>query len=415
MEPPNRCVSRADEAYARATFISGVCFAAIAVCYFASARSFSLAKPPIDFAGFALGRDFLNAWMGGRSAFSGGPAPWFDPANYEAALRQVTGWPALHGYQWSYPPHLILFIWPLGTLPYLPAYALWCLVGLALYLAAAWSGGVTRRDMLFLAAAPAVAVNVLGGQNGFLTAALLVGGLANLDRRPILAGILFGILTIKPQFGLLIPLLLLLTGRWRVIIAASAATAVFVAATAIWFGPNVWTEFFRKVMPLQQQAIADAGRLAWPVCSAFVDARRIGLAPAPAWLVQAVVSAAAAMLVVWTYMRRRDGDLSLALFVTATFLFTPYMLNYDMVVFGFVIARLRARPDNTLADHLLALAVWSLPVAMVPLGLAHVPVAIPLLAVFAGRLVWRLARAPSSRGLVAGESLAAFDGVVAYD
>ena len=74
--------------------------------------------------------------------------------------------------------------------------------------------------MLFLAVAPGVAVNVFFGQNGFLTAALLIGGLVNLDRRPILSGILFGMLTIKPQFGLLLPVLLLITGRWRVIAAA---------------------------------------------------------------------------------------------------------------------------------------------------------------------------------------------------
>ena len=39
--------------------------------------------------------------------------------------------------------------------------------------------------------------------------------------------------------------------------------------------------------------------------------------------------------VVWAYWKRRDPALSRALFVTATFLVTPYILNYDMVVFGF--------------------------------------------------------------------------------
>src|ERR1700688_1891744 len=79
--------------------------------------------------------------------------------------------------------------------------------------------------------------------------------------------------------------------------------------------------------------------------------------------------------------------LSLALFVTATFLFSPWMLNYDMVVFGFVVALLRQRDDNTLADHRLALAVWTLPVTMLLFGAAHIPIAMLVLPAFAGRLI----------------------------
>ncbi len=155
-------------------------------------------------------------------------------------LRQLSGYPDFPDLFWSYPPHLILFVWPLGLLPYLPAYALWRAGGLALYLWAARRGGVEKKHMLFLAVAPGVAVNVFFGQNGFLTAALLIGGLVNLDRRPVLSGILFGILTVKPQFGLLVPVLLVITGRWRVIAAAILTTIVLVAATSVWFGPGIW-------------------------------------------------------------------------------------------------------------------------------------------------------------------------------
>src|SRR5580700_8145034 len=197
----------------------------------------------LDPGGFPVGRDFLNTWMGGHSVFSGGPAAWFDFPVYNAEVQQVTGDPNLPPLFWSYPPHLLLFIWPFGLLGFLPAYALWCIIGLALYVRASLAGGVDRRQWIFLAVAPAVAVNVFLGQNGFLTAALLIGGLANLDRRPIVAGILFGILTIKPQFGLLLPVMLVMTGRWRVIAAAVITTAALVALTAVWFGTDIWTEY----------------------------------------------------------------------------------------------------------------------------------------------------------------------------
>jgi alpha-1,2-mannosyltransferase len=360
-----------------------------------------------DPGGFPVGRDFLNTWMGGRSVFSGGPAAWFDFHVYNAEVQKVTGDPDLPPLFWSYPPHLLLFIWPFGLLGFLSAYALWCIVGVALYVWASLAGGVDRKYWVFLAVAPAVAVNVFLGQNGFLTAALLIGGLANLERRPIVAGILFGILTIKPQFGLLLPVMLVMTGRWRTIAAAAVTTVVLVALTALWFGADIWTEYLQKVVPQQHWMLITAGNHAWPiVSSAFVNARLIGLSDDWAWAVQAISSCCALAVVVWTFWRRRDPVLSQAVFVTATFLFSPWMLNYDMVVFGWVVALLRAREDETYADHALSLAVWTLPILMFPFGFSHLPIALVVLPAFAIRLVWRLARG-EPRGLAAPARVAA--------
>jgi alpha-1,2-mannosyltransferase len=395
---PGQRVQTTDEFYAWCA-VSGIALlAALELSYLAIAQSFSFAAPSIDPFGYAVGRDFINSWMGGRSAFSGGPAPWFDVATYNAALREITGRADFPIHFWSYPPHLVLLLWPLGLLPYLPAYALWCVGGLMLYLFAAQSGGASRRHMLFLAVTPAVIVNVFFGQNGFLTAALLIGGLANLERRPIISGMLFGLLTIKPQFGLLVPVLLVLTGRWRVMLAAVATAAALGLMTALWFGADVWSAYVRLVVPQQHWILQQAGDFGWStVASAFVNARLIGLSPDAAWVVQGVVSGCALAMVVWTFWRKRDPALSLALFVTATFLFSPWMLNYDLVAFGLVIVLLRERSDNTVADTALSLAVWSLPVAMLLFNPLHIPVALVVLPAFAGRLVWRLAHAGARR------------------
>jgi alpha-1,2-mannosyltransferase len=361
----------------------------------------------LDPGGFPVGRDFLNTWMGGRSFFSGGPAAWFDFHAYNAEVQRVTGNPDLPPLFWSYPPHLLLFIWPFGLFGFLPAFALWCVVGLALYVWAALAGGVDRRAWVFLAVAPAVVVNVFLGQNGFLTAALLIGGLTNLERRPIVAGILFGILTIKPQLGLLLPVMLVMTGRWRTIAAAVVTAAVLVALTTLWFGADIWTEYLQKVMPQQRGLLITAGNNGWPiVSSAFVNARLIGLSDDWAWAVQAVSSCCALAAVVWTFWRRRDPVLSQALFVTATFLFSPWMLNYDMVVFCWIIALLRTREDQTYADHALLLAVWILPIVMFPFGFSHLPIALVVLPLFAARLVWQLAYG-ERRGVAAPVQVAA--------
>jgi hypothetical protein len=382
-----------ETAYVVFTVVAGAILLSVLISDFQLAAAQSFPSFILDSGGYPVGRDFLNTWMGGRSVFSGGPAAWFDFHVYNAEVQKVTGDPNLPPLFWSYPPHILLFIWPFGRLGFLSAYALWCVVGVALYVWAALAGGVDRRGWIFLAVAPAVTLNVFLGQNGFLTAALLIGGLANVERRPIVAGILFGILTVKPQFGLLLPVMLVMTGRWRVIASAVVTTAALVAATAFWFGTDIWIQYLQKVVPQQHYLLIAAGDHAWNiVSSAFVNARLAGLSDDWAWTVQAVSSCCAFGAVIWTFWRRRDPVLSQALFVTATFLFSPWMLNYDMVVFGWIVALLRPRADETYADHALSLAVWTLPALMLPFGASHIPIALIVLPLFAGRLVWRLAR-----------------------
>jgi alpha-1,2-mannosyltransferase len=390
-------VSNADTIYAAFTIAAAAVLATLVWLDFSFYKSQSFGAFAFDPSGYAVGRDFLNTWMSGRSAFSGGPAAWFDYPAYNAAPQAVTGHAHYPLHFWSYPPDLVLFTWPLGLLPFPAAYVLWCVGGLALYVWAARSAGVDRRHLLFLAVAPGVAVNVFYGQNGFLTAALLIGGLTQLDRRPILAGILFGILTIKPQLGMLLPVVLIMTWRWRTIAAASLTAAVLAAATALWFGPHIWVDYFRKVTPQEHWLLIQAGNSGWTfVSSVFVNARLAGLNDAWAWAMQGLASAGALAAIVWCFWRPRDTVLSLALLVTAIFLFSPYTLSYDLVIFGFVVARLRERSNNTAIDHALILAVWTLPLAMMPLGAMHIPVAPAVLAAFAGRLVWRLARGEST-------------------
>jgi len=398
--------SDAKHLYLNLTVAAGVFCVVLELGYFyfflqGHAPAFEL--PSVDGYGYAIGRDFLNTWMGGRAAFSGGPAAWFDLATYNAELQRIVGDRQIVNHFWSYPPHLLLFIWPFGLLPYLPAYVLWCAAGLALYLLAAWCGGLSRRDLPLVALAPGVFVNVFFGQNGFVTAALLIGGLTNIDRRPIRSGLLFGVLTVKPQFGLLLPVLLAMTGRWRVIAAATVTAVTLAGLTSLWFGADVWLEYVRKVMPQQHWLLTDgSGTLLLMVSSAFVNARVVGLSLEAAWLVQAVSSCCALAMVIWTFRHKRDPDLSFALFVTATFLFSPWMLNYDMALFGWIVVLLRERTDNTAVDHLLALAVWVLPLAMLVFGVARIPIAMLVLPTFAGRLMWRLAR-PEVSPIIAGE------------
>jgi alpha-1,2-mannosyltransferase len=241
-----------------------------------------------------------------------------------------------------------------------------------------------------------VTVNIWCGQTGFLVAALLVGGLIQLDRRPVLAGILFGMLSIKPQLGLLLPLMLALTGRWRTIAAAAATIALLVAAAGLAFGPKVWTAYVNDAMPTQTAVLLkDFEHYMVHMPTAFYSMKSARLPLSVAVWTQALVSAFAVLAVAWTFWRRRQRDLSNALFVTATFLVTPYAFNYDMVAFGWVALLLMERGDNNTWDYGIMLAVLAVPFLTVPIGMAGLPLAfLPVLAL-AGRLLWRIRQAES--------------------
>ncbi len=81
-----------------------------------------------DVNGYALGRDFLNAWVYGRGLERRGRALLRHPPHNQH-LAALTGWdyPAQ---QWSYAPHFMLVMAPFGLMPYLPALALWTALSL---------------------------------------------------------------------------------------------------------------------------------------------------------------------------------------------------------------------------------------------------------------------------------------------
>ena len=371
-----------DDIYAKASFGAGVFFVVFYVGYLAGTH------PPYDAFGYLIGRDFVNTWMGAQAALHGEVHRLFDFPVYSEYLHAV--FPTLPKHNWSYPPDLLLFIWPFAFLPYLGAYALWCAAGLGVYLGVAHRLGISKKGLVFLLVGPAVAINLFAGQNGFFTAALLIGGLSLLDRRPLAAGICFGLLTIKPQLGLLIPLALLLEGRWRTIAAASVTFATLFVVTCAVFGVSVWSDYFALAVPFQTQVMNHgSGMIPVMMPTAFMNARVVGLPHTIAFYVQLPFTLLAMAAVVWTFIRRRDPVLSRAVLVTAIFVVTPYAFNYDMAVFGWLVWTLRER-FSAPGDTRLLLIVWTLPVTEMLMGLAHLPGSALVLPALLLRLVWML-------------------------
>ena len=223
--------------------IAGAGFAALTAMFYVWKLSWT-GQIPRDGSTLVIGRDFLNFWMYGRAAWLPEPSRFYDPHLYNDALAALLG-PDYPRQNWSYPPTIMLLAAPFGRIGYFAALALWTVRGFRS--SPRWRAAACDRRLLIpILCSPAAVFCLISGQSSFLTAAMLLTIMALLDRRPVLAGILIGLLTLKPQLGLLFPVLLAASGRWRVFAVAGITALLLAAAATAVFGPQVWIDFVQK-------------------------------------------------------------------------------------------------------------------------------------------------------------------------
>ena len=236
-------------------------------------------------------------------------------------------------HNWSCPPHALLYTWLLGYFSYFAAYALWCVGGIATFYYACHRLTGHRYDSLVLALAPCTFVNISYGQNGFITGSLILLSFAVMKPRPILAGVLIGLLTFKPQLGVLFPILLLMLRQWTVIISASVTTVCLFAASALAFGLEPWGSYFIDVMPLQKIILQNAqAPFSDMVPSLYMTGKTLGLGDAMSMSLQTISTVFAILGVIWVWGRARDYALQIAFSCVAILLLSPYVVIYDMMV-----------------------------------------------------------------------------------
>jgi hypothetical protein len=244
-----------------------------------------------------------------------------------------------------------------------------------------------RRLLIPMLFSPAAIFCLMSGQNSFFTTAMLFVALSCLDRRPYLAGILIGLLTLKPQLGLLFPILLVVSGRWRVFLVAGVTAALVVAITAAEFGLQVWSDFISKGIPIQNNLIlADPERVATPFYpTIFMNIRGLDTSYATAMMVQLCFTALAIGAVVYAHRFRKDSDpqLLMALFLSCSVFAVPYLLAYDTLAMTCIAVILLAGDKLDTRGQIAAKLVYWLPLIQIGLGQFHIagPAVIP--AIFA--------------------------------
>jgi hypothetical protein len=297
-----------------------------------------------DYQGRPLGTDFSNVYAAGTYVLDGNATAPFSPPAQFAREKQIFG-ENTQFYGWHYPPFFLFVAALLALMPYALALAVWQGVTFAFYLFSISrivpSSPGARRDSLWwlLALAfPAVFVNIGHGHNGFLTAALIGLALVHLPMRPILAGVLFGLLAYKPQFGLLIPLVLVAGGYWRAFAAAAATVIALAAITTLVFGIDIWTAFLAST-EFTRTVVLERGDTGWhKIQSVFSWARMWGGTIPLAYAVQGMTTLLVATALGWLWRSEANFSLKAAALVIGTILATPYSLDYDFVILAPAIA-----------------------------------------------------------------------------
>ncbi len=326
-----------------------------------------------------------------RSSLS--PARPRRPTNDIVAItkEQLTGVAAFDGqYTWAYPPTYFLLIAPLALFSYATAALIWMFGTLVLYCLGIHAILPRWSAVLAAAASPFALWSFLSGQNGFFTAALIAGVLALLDRRPVIAGILLGLLTLKPQLGLAFPVILILTGRWRVFTAATVTALLLALFSYLLFGAETWSAFF-SALPQQAAAVLDRGEVVFrKQQSVHALVRLLGGGESLAWTMHIGVALAALGFTAWLWMQRVDDRLKAAALAMTALLSTPYLFIYDLPILSVPVAFLASLgiERGFIAGERIAIAV------LMPslLLLAGTPVGVPLLLALWLLIVLRLRR-----------------------
>ena len=287
-----------------------------------------LTKPGLtDLMGKPLGVDFVAFYSASKLALNGDPAGIYSISKLHVIEKTVVG-ADIGIWAWNYPPTFLVMALPLALFPYGISFVLWSFPALYGYL---W---MMRRmaphpltPWLFLAFPPAVN-NLFYGQNGFFSTLLLGGGLLLMDHRPFIGGLLFGLLSYKPQLAILIPVALLAGRNWRAFFGAAVSSMSLILISLIVFGFSTWKAFLDNIPFATNLLNCDNFWDKMPTI--FAATRQIGADLVVAEVIQIAVSLIATVIVAWIWWKGASLTLRGSSLILATFLTTPYAFVYDL-------------------------------------------------------------------------------------
>jgi len=298
---------------------------------------------------------------------------------------------------WAYPPLFFCVAMLLAAMAYAPAFLLWVGATLLLYALAIVRITRERGALLFACAAPAALACAMAGQNGFASAALIAIVLLELETRPLLAGLILGLLTYKPHLGLLFPAALICGGHGRAVLAAAVSVAAILLLSWL-LAPDSLAAFFAHLGGMSDNFLSKGSAGFFKQQSLYGLMRTLGLGDHLAFGAQAALSGAMLIFVARLWRGEYSAALKAAGLTVATLLATPYLYYYDFPILSVAIAFLwrdRAfQRDESLLIIGSQLAMASFMVLNAPMGFLA---SLLVLAVVGRRMLPGLKTAPQYR------------------
>jgi hypothetical protein len=349
-----------------------------------------------------LGGDFIVFYTFGTAARLGEWTVQYDwPAFHELQVSLVPT-SASYFYPPSYPPLVPALYAPLSFLAFPTAYIVWTLLSTGIYcglIALAVRGSTVSRTHALLVGLlfpPFIAHQALGHSTLWLLTGFVGGWWALTTSRPVVAGLIFSVVAIKPHLGMALAVVLLAMRLWRVVAGIMLGVALQACATVAICGTAAVAAYLDTTLTV----LSDT-RVINPADSRFTHGLRASLESAVphslatiGWL---IASATFGWLMVRTWHRTEDWTLRISTLLLATLLISPHVQAYDAILLAPAALWLSCwavstRQPAVLATVLLLSAAFVVPVAR----LWGFPLTVPLMA----WLLWQCQRVVKDRAEV---------------
>lgn len=317
----------------------------------------------LDPLGKPLGTDFLAYYTGSQLALDGKAETAYDYPKFRETQTDIMGTvpPSLY---WLYPPTYFLFILPLALFPYITAWIGWLFLTGVGYCAIIKKIFPDTLTLIITLAFPGTLQNILQGQNGFLSAFLIGGGLLLLPSRPLAAGILLGMMTYKPHLSLLLPVALIANRQWLALSGFLVGSLGLISASVVTFGPDIWVVYMKHLLyaaHVLQSGVAPLYKA--PTTYAF--AVLLGADLMVARVLQAFVSLSVLGATIWLWSRPSTSSyVKAAGLVVGCLLFSPSSYDYDLAILAIPIAFMAKNislDGSSISEKWFLVIVWVFP------------------------------------------------------
>lgn len=313
-----------------------------------------------------FGADFIVFWHAGQHVYQKQFLNFYDTALWQKILNNQSLYTAYPFQPFAYPPTIALLLWPLGTLSYNTAVALWTVIPLILYYALLFlfvkptlrdTDKTTRNYIYLLVAAsmlPAISANMFTGQIGTWMGVLFLGFFYYERRYPVIAGLCIGLIAIKPQLTPLLPFALIASSRWRIILTAACLIITMIVVTTAWLSIPIWADYMHMSVIFSGLINNNAHWIGKLAPGPYIALHGLGVPVSLAITIQGIISLVAVAAIIQVYRDKNSNqNIRQALLAAGILLVPPYSMCYDTPILAVALLPLLAYAWQKGLDNLL--------------------------------------------------------------